>query len=103
MIFFLKSILILVALSACAAQTSVANEKSKWGYRDPNELGPEEWSTKYPLCGGTKQSPINVVTRNEHKIDNRNFAGELHLVHTNLNATQGYCVLGFLLEVIDQN
>jgi len=163
MIFFLKSILILVAFTVCAAQTSVANEKSKWGYRDPNELAPEEWSTKYPLCGGTKQSPINVVTRNteydskmlpisieynadiarldekweitnnghsillesnkkhtfvfnsvvyefsqmhfhwrgsEHRIDNRNFAGELHLVHTNLNSTQGYCVLGFLLEVI---
>jgi len=158
MIFFLKSILILAAFTACAAQ------KSKWGYRDPNELGPEEWSTKYPLCGGTKQSPINVVTKttqydrtmlpinieykadiasledvweitnnghsillesdkkhtfmfnsqvfefaqmhfhwrgSEHRIDNRNFAGELHLVHTNLNATQGYCVLGFLLEVID--
>ena len=163
MTFSLKSILILLAFTACVAQTSVAVEKSKWGYRDPNELGPEEWSTKYPLCGGTKQSPINVVTRNteydskmlpinieysadiarleekweitneghsillnsnkkhtfmfnsqvfefaqmhfhwrgsEHRIDNRNFAGELHLVHTNLNATQGYCVLGFLLEVI---
>ncbi len=58
MILFLKSILILVAFTACAAQTSVAVEKSKWGYRDPNEIGPE----KCPLLR-CKISSVKVKVR----------------------------------------
>ncbi len=34
----------------------------------------------------------------EHRFDNRLYAGELHMVHVNPNAT-GYSVLGFFMEV----
>ena len=35
----------------------------------------------------------------EHRISGRKFAGELHLVHTNLNETGKYSVIGFLFQV----
>ena len=35
----------------------------------------------------------------EHRINGRKFAGELHLVHTNLNETGKYSVISFLFQV----
>jgi carbonic anhydrase len=35
----------------------------------------------------------------EHKINNRTYAGELHLLYANSNSMQNYTVIGFFLEV----
>ncbi len=171
MVILLKFMLTLVSLTVCVANNTDAEGDVifEWGYRDPkdifNELIPSQWHTKYPLCGGTKQSPINVITSNtqydktmrpiiiksntvkanfeqvwkitnnghtilldsnmnysfilnsevfmfehfhfhwrgsEHRINNHKFAGELHMVFRNLNATQEYCVFAFFLEVFNK-
>ncbi|CAF3670517.1 unnamed protein product [Adineta steineri] len=46
-----KTIFILILINKCLA--------SDWDYL---EHGPDVWSEHYPLCGGERQSPINIKT-----------------------------------------
>ncbi|CAL4234846.1 unnamed protein product [Meganyctiphanes norvegica] len=36
------------------------NREEHWGYHDHN--GPSDWASLYPTCGGSHQSPINIIT-----------------------------------------
>lgn len=54
--------LLFAALSAtlvvkCANNTDTATHTTHWDYTDPTT-----WPTDYPTCGGTEQSPIDIVT-----------------------------------------
>ena len=170
MICSLKTIWILLACFQYSVTVEATNDTRdliyEWCYINPDDIQnlvtPDKWYTIYPLCGGTKQSPINMITSetqydstlnlinitsdtgkinfkevwkiinnghtlklesnknysfvmdskvysfqqmhfhwrgSEHKINNRKYAGELHMVHRNLNAKDDYSVVGFFLEV----
>ena len=36
-----------------------ADHSHDWNY---DEYGPAVWSERYPICGGERQSPINILT-----------------------------------------
>lgn len=53
-----RSFLLISALSALCIGLVRA---SGWSYNGVDD-GPDEWHVHYPLCGGTSQSPIDIVT-----------------------------------------
>lgn len=59
----LKTLLVVaVVVVAMAAETHAESheEGPVWGYRDDN--GPNTWPDAFPTCGGSRQSPLALVT-----------------------------------------
>uniref|UniRef100_A0A1W7RAS9 carbonic anhydrase n=1 Tax=Hadrurus spadix TaxID=141984 RepID=A0A1W7RAS9_9SCOR len=47
--------------------TSKGGNDHKWGYA--GDRGPEHWKDHFPMCGGKRQSPIDIVTKDAMKDD----------------------------------
>lgn len=50
------------ALLMAAALLGAVRAADPWGYHEdsPTQLGPSTWSSLYPACGGSHQSPVNL-------------------------------------------
>jgi len=54
-----------VLAAALLVQLVAAN--GDWNYDSLSEHGPSNWYHSYDVCGGQRQSPINIVTKDVHK------------------------------------
>lgn len=53
---------VVIVLAATCFMTLQAS--GSWNYDDSTTEGPSHWDEHYPTCGGSTQSPINIVTSN---------------------------------------
>lgn len=57
----MKTLLVLVVVATAAEARFMGHGKDGvWGYGDSN--GPDTWPDLFPTCGGTRQSPVALIT-----------------------------------------
>ncbi|XP_068189756.1 carbonic anhydrase 6 [Antennarius striatus] len=54
---------IVFACLACVGFADIQRDRIHWTYKE-GALDQTQWATKYPACGGKKQSPIDIKRRN---------------------------------------
>ncbi|POM67952.1 Carbonic anhydrase [Phytophthora palmivora] len=62
--FFAATTVIAACMLIKTFVTAQSSEEASWGYKqnDPEMASPEHWAEHFPICGGTRQSPINIET-----------------------------------------
>lgn len=53
----------LLVLHAVDIEAAGSGYGSKWDYKVNSVMGPSKWKDAYGACGGTKNSPINILTK----------------------------------------
>jgi len=56
--------LIVLYFTASLHITPIVRAEGGWNYEETDPSGPDHWHEIYEQCGGSRQSPINIITEN---------------------------------------
>lgn len=77
--------------------TIQADQSHDWNY---DEYGPDVWSERYPVCGGKRQSPINIrIACTTHRsLQSFVFGSDYQVQHNFTLKNNGHTIMGILYD-----